>query len=65
MIDFVADVPTWVVLIDQAELIAVEVGQQFTSNHPLQIFTDKLEAIEFAVSIGWQPSEPPPSPDLP
>jgi hypothetical protein len=60
--DFYADVPTWVVLIDQAQLIAVEVGQQFTSNHPLEIFTDELEAIEFAISIGWQPE---PDPDLP
>lgn len=55
MTDFVADVPTWVVLTDQVELIAVEVGQQFTSNHPLQVFTDELEAIKFAISIGWVP----------
>lgn len=61
MTDFYADVPTWVVLIDQVQLIPVEVGQQFTSNHPLEIFTDELEAIEFAISIGWQP-EPEPEP---
>ena len=62
MTDFYADVPTWVVLIDQAQLIAVEVGQQFTSSQTLQIFTDESEAIAFAISIGWQPE---PEPDLP
>ena len=64
MTDFYADVPIWVVLIDQVQIIAVEVGQQFTSNNPLEIFADEAEAIAFAVSIGWQP-EPPPLPDFP
>jgi hypothetical protein len=59
--DFYADVSTWVVLIDQVQLIAVEVGQQFTSNHDLRIFIDEAEAIEFAISIGWQPE---PEPEL-
>ena len=62
MTDFYAEVPTWVVLIDQVQIIAVEVGQQFTSNHPLEIFTDEAEAIAFALSIGWQPE---PDADLP
>lgn len=55
MTDFYADVLTWVVLIEQPILIVVEPGHQFTSNHPLQIFTDELQATEFALSIGWIP----------
>jgi hypothetical protein len=55
MTDFVASEPTWVVLIDQVLLLPVDVGQQFSSMHPLQIFTDEAEAVAFAESLGWQP----------
>ena len=55
MTDFVATEPKWVVLIDKVELIAVEVGQQFTSSHPLEIFSVEAEAVAFAESLGWQP----------
>jgi hypothetical protein len=57
MTDFVASEPTWVVLTDLAQLLAVEVGQQFTSNHPCQVFTDEAEAVAYADSIGWVPDE--------
>jgi hypothetical protein len=55
MTDFKATVPTWVVLSDLAQLLAVKVGQQFTSNHPCQVFTDEDEAVAYAESIGWVP----------
>jgi hypothetical protein len=55
MTDFVASEPTWVVLTDKAELIPVEVGQQFTSNHPCDVFTDEATAVAYAESIGWVP----------
>lgn len=57
MTDFYAGVPTWVVLIDQQQLIAVEVGQQFTSSQNLEMFTDEAEATAFALSIGWEPRQ--------
>jgi hypothetical protein len=55
MTDFTAEVPTWVVLDDLIELLEVDTGQRFTSNHPNHIFTDEAEAIAYAISIGWQP----------
>jgi len=55
MTDFTATQPTWVVLDDLIELLAVDTGQRFTSNHPNHIFTDEAEAIAYAISIGWQP----------
>jgi hypothetical protein len=58
MTDFVATVPTWVVLSDLAQLLAVEVGQQFTTNQTCQVFTVEAEAMVYAQSIGWVPDEP-------
>jgi hypothetical protein len=55
MTDFVATEPTWVVLDDLIQLIEVDTGQRFTSNHPNHIFTDEAEAIAYAISIGWEP----------
>jgi hypothetical protein len=55
MTDFTATQPTWVVLDDLIELLPVDTGQRFTSNHPNHIFTDEAEAIAYAISIGWQP----------
>jgi hypothetical protein len=55
MTDFVADVPTWVVLTERAELIGVQTGQQFTSSQVLELFTDQAEAEARAVQVGWQP----------
>jgi len=57
MTDFVADVPTWVVLTERAELIAVEVGQQFTSSQVCELFTDQTAAEARAVQVGWQPDD--------
>jgi len=57
MTDFVADVPTWVVLTERAELIAVETGQQFTSSQVCELFTDQAEAETRAVQVGWQPDD--------
>ena len=58
MTDFVADVPTWVVLVERAELIGVEVGQQFTSSQVLELFTDQAAAEARAVQVGWTPDDP-------
>ena len=57
MTDFVADVPTWVVLVERAELIGVETGQQFTSSQVCELFTDQAEAEARAVQVGWQPDD--------
>jgi hypothetical protein len=57
MTDFVASEPTWVVLTDKAELIPVDVGQQFTTNQTCQVFTVEAEAMVYAQSIGWVPDE--------
>jgi hypothetical protein len=58
MTDFVATVPTWVVLDDLIELLTVDTGQRFSSNHPCHIFENEVEAIAYAISIGWTPPEP-------
>jgi hypothetical protein len=58
MTDFVATVPTWVVLTDLVQLCSVDVGQQFTANHPCEVFTDDAEAVAYALSIGWTPPAP-------
>ena len=58
MTDFVAEVPTWVVLDDLIQLIEVDTGQRFTSTHANHIFTNEAEAIAYAISIGWTPPEP-------
>jgi hypothetical protein len=58
MTDFVATQPTWVVLDDLIELLTVDTGQRFSSNHPCHIFTNEAEAVAYAISIGWTPPEP-------
>jgi hypothetical protein len=57
MTDFVASEPAWVVLSDLAQLLTVEVGQQFTTNQTCQVFTVEAEAVAYAESIGWVPAE--------
>jgi hypothetical protein len=58
MTDFVATVPTWVVLDDLIELLEVDTGQRFSSTHPCHIFINEAEAVAYAISIGWTPPEP-------
>ena len=55
--DFVATEPVWVVLVERAELIEVETGQQFTSSQVLELFTDQAEAEARAVQVGWEPDD--------
>jgi hypothetical protein len=57
MTDFVATEPVWLVLVERAELIAVETGQQFTSSQVVELFTDQAEAEARAVEVGWQPDD--------
>lgn len=53
MLDFVADTPTWVVLTELAQLVAVEPGQQFTSNQVCEQFSDEVAATARAIEVGW------------
>lgn len=57
MTDFVATEPTWVVLTELAQLIAVQTGQQLTSSQVLEVFTDRADAEARAVEVGWVPDE--------
>jgi hypothetical protein len=57
MTDFVATEPTWVVLTERAELLAVEVGQQFTTGQVCNVFTDETDAVAAAVAVGWTDPE--------
>ena len=53
MMDFVATEPTWVVLPDLKHFGAVDVGQQFTSEQTVEVFTDEATARERALAVGW------------
>jgi len=57
MTDFVATEPVWVVLTELAQLLPVEVGQQFTSSQVCELFNDQDEAEARAAEVGWVPDD--------
>ena len=58
--DFVADVTTWVVVLDRINLIQVDIGLEFTTNQTCSVFTDEAKAIAYAIEHGWTPTPPEP-----
>ena len=59
MTDFVATAPVWMVLVERAELITVETGQQFTSSQVCEQYDTQAAAEARMVELdpAWTPDD--------